>query len=134
MKLMLSSIFIFIAIYSSGQKIIINCDEYSTAKSDCNIRVSNLKKQPLLFLDSVLIPYCMLQSIDPNDILSVDVVKSGYNVNLNTEGKIYITTKKKRKLNIYTIIDPNTNDISASNILQLPKPKKSSNLILDDKR
>jgi hypothetical protein len=134
MKLMLSSIFIFIAVCTSGQKIIINCDEYSTGKSDCNIRVSNLKKQPLLFLDSVLIPYCMLQSIDPNDILSIDVVKSGYNANLNTEGKIYITTKKKKKLNIYTIIDPNANDISASNILQLQKPKKSSGLIILNKK
>jgi hypothetical protein len=133
MKIILSILFICITIITFGQKATLQSGNSIHIKLNCRASCNDFKSQPLVFLDSVLIPYCMLESIDPNDILSIDVVKSGYNANLNTEGKIYITTKKKRKLNIYTIIDPNANDISASNILQLQKPKKSSGLILNKK-
>lgn len=95
MKTGLSLILIFIALYSNGQTVTIHDCESNTLNLSSKTNASNLKKQPLVYLDSVLIPFNMIDDINKNDILSIDVVKSGYNSTTNTEGKIYITTKRK---------------------------------------
>jgi hypothetical protein len=133
MKIILSILFICISIITFGQKATLQSGNSIHIKLNCRASCNDFKSQPLVFLDSVLIPYCMLESIDPNDILSVDVIKDAYNSNLNTAGKIYITSKKKKKLNLQTIVDANMSNVSIVKPIQLIQPEVSNILISDNK-
>ena len=73
--------------------------EYSQPKEDSLVvRLSDLEKSPLIFIDGKEEPYSTINHIDPNTIKSIDVLKDESAINLYGEkaknGVILITSKK----------------------------------------
>ncbi len=64
--------------------------------------ISNeLKVEPLIYVDSTIVSFETLSRISSNDIEKVKVEKTNYDSITNTKGKIFVTLKKGKQLEIY---------------------------------